>query len=290
MTGDKIMGHAAARSRNRTSKASHWALNLVFLAVGGVMIAPFWWTISTALGPSKEAFSKPPHWIPSAVSFQGFADVVHLIPFGQQVLNSLIVTVITVFGSLLFSLLAAYAFARLQFPGRDVIFLIFLTGLVVPPQVTMIPTYIMMRSLGLLDTLPSLWLPGLIQVFSIFLLKQHFSSLSLDLDDAAQLAGASRLRILFQIYLPMSGPVLSALAIFIAQQYWNDYLNPIIYLSTPQKFTIPVGLISLQNAFGTAPVAVVFAGITMVALPLLVLFLFTQDQLTRGISMAGVSR
>lgn len=279
-----------ARPAHAATKAVRFARNVVLLLVGTVMFAPFWWTIAIALGPSSEAFAKPPRWIPHTFTLENFDQVLMMIPFGRQVLNSLIVTGIVTVGSLFFSVLAAYAFARLRFPAKEAIFAIFLTALMIPPQVTLIPLFIIMRYLGLLDELPSLWLPGLIQVFSIFLLRQHFSSVPLELDDAATLDGASKFRIAFQIYLPLSVPILSAAGIYTMQVYWNDYLNPVIFISSPEKMTVPVGLVSLQNAFGTTPAVVVFAGVSMVVVPLFIIFLFLQEPLTKGISMSGARR
>lgn len=262
----------------------------LLVVLGLLMLAPFWWATATSLVPDVRAFSLPPSWFPTTVQFANFRQVFVLIPFLHQIANSVEVTAIIVVGSLMVSLLAAYAFARLQFRGREVLFTVFLAALMVPSQVTLIPTYILMRYAHLLDTHVALWLPALIQVFSIFMLRQHFLSLPKDLEEAARLDGAGNLRILAQIFFPMSAPIISALAIFIATTYWNDFITPNTYLSTPAQLTIPVGLASLQGQFGQSPTTVVFAGITIVVLPLLVLFLFTQRRLTEGIALSGISR
>jgi multiple sugar transport system permease protein len=281
----------AERARRKASRRIVRYLGYsVLLVFGAVMFVPFWWTIATSLGPADHAFSGAPVWFPWPVTFENYSTVLQMIPIVRQFFNSVLVTGIIVVGSLTVSLLAAYAFARLRFPGRGGMFITLLAGLMVPGTVTLIPVYIVMRNLGLLDTLTSLWLPALIQVFSIFMLRQRFAAMPPDLDEAAQLDGAGRLRILFRIYLPVSWPIVSALAIFVASNYWNDFLGPNIFLSSPQNMTLPVGMVALQNQYGSSPAVVVFAGIAMILVPLLVLFLFTQRKLTEAVSMTGVSR
>jgi multiple sugar transport system permease protein len=278
------------RSRKITGRSLGYIGKTVMVLLGLLMLAPFWWTAVTSIVPSARAFSVPPDWFPKSWDLTNYRQVFRLLPFLTQILNSIKITVSIVVGSLVVSSLAAYAFARLKFPGRGAIFGIFLVALMVPSQVTLIPTYILMRYLGLLDTHTSLILPALIQVFSIFMLRQHFLSLPVEIEEAAKLDGASHLRILTRIFLPMSSPIISALAIFIASTYWNDFVTPNTYLSSPNKLTIPVGLTSLQNQFGSSPATVVFAGITIIVIPLLILFLFTQRKLSEGVSLQGVSK
>jgi multiple sugar transport system permease protein len=153
-----------------------------------------------------------------------------------------------------------------------------------------VPLFVVMRELHLLNTHASLWLPALIQVFSIFLLRQHFMAIPKELEEAAIMDGAGRLRILLTMFIPMSGSVISALAILVATTYWNDFMSPSVFLVSPGKMTIPVGLVQLQNAFGSAPTLYVFAGITLVIAPLFVLFLIVQPYLTKGVAMQGISR
>lgn len=278
------------RSRKIAGRSLGYIGKTVMVLLGLLMLAPFWWTAATSIVPSARAFSVPPDWFPTSWDLTNYRQVFILLPFLTEILNSIKITVSIVVGSLVVSSLAAYAFARLKFPGRGAIFGIFLVALMVPSQVTLIPTYILMRYLGLLDTHTSLILPALIQVFSIFMLRQHFLSLPVEIEEAAKLDGASHLRILTRIFLPMSSPIISALAIFIASTYWNDFVTPNTYLSSPNKLTIPVGLTSLQNQFGSSPTTVVFAGITIIVIPLLILFLFTQRKLSEGVSLQGVSK
>ena len=226
-------------------------------------------------------------WLPTELTFVSYQQVFELIPFGLFVLNSLKVTAIITIGALVTSTLAAYAFARLQFPGREVIFIVLLSALMVPPQITVVPTFILIRNLGLIDTHEAVYLPALINVFGIFLLRQWFLTIPRELEDAAKVDGAGHLRILFNVIVPLSGPVLAALAIFVAQLAWNDFFWPNIMLTTPEKLTIPVGLVYLQGEYGGTPV-VIFAAISMVVVPVLVLFVFAQRTITESMAMTGI--
>jgi multiple sugar transport system permease protein len=263
-------------------------ISLVLFVVGVLMLAPLVWLISTSLTDPVEAFRLPPSWLPVPFSLQNFRDVVDLIPLGQMALNSLIVTVISVLGSLFTASLAAYAFSRLPFPGRDSIFVVLLTALMVPTQLTIIPIFILMRNLGLIDHLTALWLPALINVFAIFFLRQYFNSIPRDLDEAARIDGAGHLRILFQIMIPLAGPALSALAILGFESSWNNYFGPLIFLTSPEKMTLPIGLVSLSAGQGGGPAVVVFAGITLVVLPMLVVFLAFQRAFVESVASVGI--
>jgi multiple sugar transport system permease protein len=275
------------RGRQRRPAAG-WFLNLILLGIGLVMFAPFYWVLVTSVLPPSGAFSLPPKWVPTGLTLANFGQVFELIPFGTMVLNSIKITAIITFGSLVTSSLAAYAFARLEFPGRNVLFVVFLSALMIPPQVTVIPTFMIVRTFGLIDTHEAVYLPALVQVFGIFLLRQYFLSIPRDLEDAAKVDGAGYFRILVRVILPLSGPALSAVAIFVAQVYWNDFFWPNIFLSSPEKMTIPVGLVALQGYQGGAPAVVIFAAISMVTVPLLVLFVFTQRAITESMAMTGL--
>lgn len=276
------------RRRYYSTNAGHWTLNILLIALALLMFAPFYWVVLTSVLPTNEAFSLPPKWLPTDVTFSNFKKVFDLIPFGMMVLNSIKITAIITIGSLITSSLAAYAFARLEFPGRNILFVMFLSALMIPPQVTVIPVFVLMRTLGLVDTHASVYLPALVQVLGIFLLRQWFLSIPRDLEDAAKVDGAGHLRILLQILLPLSGPALSAVAIFVAQQYWNDFFWPNIMLSTPDKMTVPVGLVALQGYQGGAPAVVIFAAISMITVPIVVLFIFAQRKITQSMAMTGL--
>lgn len=263
-------------------------LSIVLLVIGLLMITPLVWLISQSLLEPNSAFQLPPAWVPIPFSLQNFKDVFGLIPIGRMFFNSLLVTVIAVVGSLTFASLAAYGFSRIPFRGRDQLFVFMLTALMVPSQLTIIPIFIMMRQLGLIDHLAALFLPALINVFAIFFLRQYFNSIPRDLDEAARLDGAGHLRILFQIMLPLSGPALSALAILGFEASWNNYFGPLIFLSTPERMTLPIGLVSLAAGQGGGPAVVVFAGITLVVLPILIVFLAFQRAFVESVASVGI--
>lgn len=279
---------AEAQPRKRPVRPGQLVVNLVLLVFGLLMAAPLVWLITTSLTEPREAFRLPPRWVPIPFSLQNFADVFDLIPLGRMALNSLIVTSITVGGSLLTASLAAYAFSRIPFRGRDGIFLVLLSALMVPVQLTVIPVFVLMRNLGLIDHLVALWLPALINVFAIFFLRQYFNTIPRDLDEAARIDGAGHLRILFQIMIPLAGPALSALAILGFEASWNNYFGPLIFLSSPEKMTLPLGLVSLSAGQGGGPAVVVFAGITLVVLPILIVFIAFQRAFVESIASVGI--
>ncbi len=270
-------------------RAGGWMLNGLLILLGLLMLAPFFWVLVNSFLPQSSALTLPPKWLPVPFTLANYQRVFALIPFGLLVLNSLKITLIITIGALATSSLAAYALARLEFPGRNLIFLLFLSALMVPTQVTAIPTFILIRSLGLLDTHEAVYLPALINVLGIFLLRQFFLSIPRELEDAARLDGASYVRILWQIILPLARPALASLAIFIFQATWNDFFWPNLFLSTPSKMTITLGLVTLQSPYGggAAP-TVIFAAISMVLVPILLVFLFAQRAITESIASTGL--
>lgn len=263
-------------------------LDVVLLVLGVVMVAPLVWLMSTSLTNATDAFGLPPNWLPVHWTVSNFAQIFPLVPFAHMALNSLLVGVISTAGSLSTSILAAYGFSRLRFRGQNVIFVGLLSALMVPAQLTVIPVFIIMRNLHLINTLTALWLPALVNVFAIFFLRQYFNSIPRELDEAARIDGAGHLWILFRIIVPLSGPAISALIIPNFQASWNDYFNPLIFLSSPDKMTLPIGLVTLQSGQGGGPAAVVFAAITLVVLPVLILFLVFQRNFVASIAASGI--
>lgn len=263
-------------------------LNITLVVFGGLMLMPLYWLIVQSLTVQGFAFSVPPRWIPSPFTLSNFADVLKYMPFFQQFGNSLLLAAVSTAGSLVVSVLAGYAFARIDFRGSRVLLVTMLAALMVPAQLVIIPIFIMMRTLGLVDTLASLWLPALINVFQIFFLSQYFKSIPRELDEAARIDGAGHFWILFRMLVPLSGPAIAALAILGFEASWNGYFGPLIFLSSPGNMTLPLGLVTLQNGFGAAPTVIVFAAITMVVAPLLVVFLAFQRQIVSSIASTGL--
>jgi multiple sugar transport system permease protein len=277
-----------AIAKGKGAIARDWSINVVLVLLALVMLAPFWWVMVTSFLSYEDAFSLPPKWWTSSITFENYREVFKLVPFGRMVFNSLKISTIITVGAVTTSTLAAYAFARLRFPGSNIIFIIFLAALMVPGQVTVIPIFVMLRKMHLLNTHEAVYLPALINVFGIFLLRQFFLSIPRELEDSAKLDGAGHVRILVQIIMPLAAPAIAALSIFIFQASWNDFFWPNILLFSQDKMTLPVGLVALQGAYGGGPVVYLFAGLAMLVFPLLVLFVFTQRTLTESIAMTGI--
>ena len=222
---------------------------LIPLAI--VMLIPMIWMIITSFETLNETRHFPPILIPSSIQWQNYTDVLQQAPFARWFMNTLIVTVVVVAGNLLFCSLAGYAFARIKFFGRDVVFILVLATLMIPFQVIIIPTFIIVRKLGLIDTLGALIVPNLAGAFGIFLLRQFFRSLPIELEEAARIDGASRLGVLFKIVLPLSGPVLATVAVVTFLWTWNDFLWPLVTLYSPNNMTLQLGLTTFQGAHST---------------------------------------
>jgi multiple sugar transport system permease protein len=268
---------------------SGWTLNCFLILLGLLMLAPFFWVLSNSFLLENNALTLPPKWLPIPFTLANYHQLFTLIPFGLMAFNSLKIASIVTIGVLATSSLAAYALARLNFPGRNVIFILFLSALMVPIQVTAIPTFILIRTLGLLDTHEAVYLPALINVLGIFLLRQFFLGIPREVEEAARLEGAGHLRILLQIILPMSKPALASLAIFVFLMTWNDFFWPNLFLSTPDKMTLPVGLVSLQSPYGGgAPPTVIFAAISLILVPALLVFSFAQRFITESLASSGL--
>jgi multiple sugar transport system permease protein len=263
-------------------------LTAVLMAVAVAMIAPVYWAITTSFVPLERAFELPPRLIPPTFTLENYVRVFVDIPFGRQILNSLKITTIITLGILVVSTLAAYAFASLRFPGREVLFVLLLAAMMIPSQMTFIPVFIIIRHLGLVDTHEAIYLPALINAFSIFLLRQHFLSIPRSLLEAARVDGASHLQVLTQIVLPNSLPVLAGIAVLQFQHHFNDFFWPLIVLFTPEQFTIPLGLVTLKGEFNTAPTAVTLAAISAITVPLVTFFVIAQRFVTQSFLHAGL--
>jgi multiple sugar transport system permease protein len=268
-------------------RARRLSANTVLLLMVPVFLAPVIWTVVQSFLPGSGALRIPPVWVTAHPTIANYSSVFNLIPFFTFLFNSVKITLIVTCGSLVTSALAAYAFARLRFPGRNALFLMFLAALMVPNVVTAAPTYVLMHDLHLATSQTAVWLPGLINVFGIFLLRQFFRGIPRDLEDAARVDGLSTLGVLRRIILPLSKPALAALAILIGTTTWNDYFWPSIYLTNRSQMTLTVGLVSLQGEYKEGSPLVMFAAVSMTVLPLLILFLFTQRAITQSLAMTS---
>jgi ABC-type glycerol-3-phosphate transport system permease component len=261
---------------------------LVGLLAAVFAIFPFLWMISTSLKPKNEIFKFPPEWIPSKLTFQGFANVWDSMPFDRYILNTAIVTAIILLGTLIFASLAAYSFARLKYPGRDKLFVIFLGSMMIPKIVTMIPIYIMMKEVGLIDTYAAIILPTLFaEAYEVFLLRQFFTTIPGEVEESAKIDGAGILRTFIMIILPISKPIMATLTVLTVVKSWNNFLWPLIVTSSESKYLLSIGLANLSGQY-TADWAGIMAASFIAMLPILVIFAFAQKYFVESIQLTGL--
>jgi len=265
------------------------AVVYVLLCLGAaVLLVPFFWMLSTSLKPLDEVFAFPIKWIPSRLVWQNYVQVFQRAPFARYILNTTYITLVGIIGNLMGSSLAAFSFARLRFRGKRVLFLVMLSTMMVPGWVTMIPTFVMFKYFGWLNSFKPLLVPAFFaQPFYTFLLRQFFMGVPRDLEDAARIDGCSTFRIFWQIMVPLARPALATVAIFAFFSHWNVLLGPLIYLQSQDKFTISVGILSFQGE-QYANYANMMAAACISMLPCLLLFFFAQRLFIQGVVVTGV--
>jgi multiple sugar transport system permease protein len=277
------------RKSSRKSKLilKRWGLHALLILGGVAMLLPFAWMLSTSLKEPGDVFIYPPQWIPQPVVWKNYQDTTTVMPFGRFYLNSAIQAVSVTVLQLVTASLAAFAFARLRFRGRDALFLLYLATMMIPFPVTMIPNFVIMRYLNWIDTFQALILPPAFSAFSTFLLRQYFLSIPTELDDAARVDGASSFRIWWQIMLPLSGPALATLAIFTFLGQWNNFLWPLVITNSEKMQTLPVGLAAFQGQY-SIQWNLLMAGSVIAVLPILVIYIVGQKWFVRGITLTGM--
>jgi multiple sugar transport system permease protein len=261
--------------------------HLALLPLSLLMLLPLVWMLITSIETLPETRHFPPQLIPSGIHWQNYPDALDAAPFGRFFLNSFLVTAASVAGNLLFCSLAGYAFARLRFFGRDVLFVVLLATLMVPFQVIMIPTFLIVHDLGLVNSLGALILPNLVTPFGIFLLRQFFRTLPIELEEAARIDGCSRLGVLFRVVMPLSMPALATLGIVTFLWTWNDFLWPLIVISSTDQSTVQLGLASFQGAHQTNW-SLLMAGNVMALAPMLIVFVVAQRWFVQSLAASGV--
>jgi multiple sugar transport system permease protein len=252
---------------------------------------PTWWMVTSSVKPVSDIFAFPPSVIPTSVSFEAYKQVFTLQPFAQQYFNSMYIALTVTIGTLAVSSLAGYAFARIKFRGANALFLLILTGLLIPSEVTIVPLFQMFNSWGMVDThWPLILVPilGAPSVLATFIMRQFFLALPNELEEAARMDGLGRFAMYWRIALPLARPALGAVAIFTFLHSWNLYLEPIVFLSSSEKFTLPQALTQFVDAYGGPMWNIQLSAATLTAIPVLVVFVIAQRQFIEGLAHTGL--
>ena len=247
-------------------------LYIVLILIAVIMVVPFLWMLSTSLKTQYDAVKIPPVWIPDPPQWENYVKLFTEQPMSQFMLNTIKIVFFVVLGQLFFSSLAAYSFARISFKGRNVVFFFYIATLMVPGQVTMIPTYLMFAKAGLTDNHLALILPAFFSAFGVFLLRQFFMSLPRELEEAAEIDGCNPFMTYWRIMLPLVVPAMLTLGVFTLMNTWNDYMGPLIYLSSPEKYTMTLGIAYFKGVY-TTQWNLVMAGSIVSVVPILIAYL-----------------
>lgn len=262
-------------------------LYIVLILIAVIMVVPFLWMLSTSLKTQYDAVKIPPVWIPDPPQWENYVKLFTEQPMFQFMLNTIKIVFFVVLGQLFFSSLAAYSFARISFKGRNVMFFFYIATLMVPGQVTMIPTYLMFAKAGLTDNHLALILPAFFSAFGVFLLRQFFMSLPRELEEAAEIDGCNPFMTYWRIMLPLVVPAMLTLGVFTLMNTWNDYMGPLIYLSSPEKYTMTLGIAYFKGVY-TTQWNLVMAGSIVSVVPILIAYLCAQKYFIEGIAFSGV--
>lgn len=278
---------STARWRGRINR---WTIISIIVWLAAVIfVLPFFWMVISSFKREIDVFRMPVRWIPDPLTWQNYVTVLtgaHPLP--RYLMNSVLVAVLRVLGDLFTASLAAYGFARLRFRGRDALFLLYVSTLIIPVQMLLVPRFILFRQLHLYDTLWALILPSIFTPFGTFLLRQFFLGIPPELSDAARIDGAGEFAIYWRVILPLAKPALAALAILAFVWSWNDYETPLVMLTTEKNFTIPLGLTSYIDENGGFSASLIMAGSVLAIIPIFVVFLVLQRQFIEVISRSGL--
>lgn len=280
--------YGSRRNRKRLVQIVAYA---VVTAGAIIFMIPFAWMLSSSLKPLDQIFVEPPVWIPQPVQWHNYADAWNALPFTRFLVNTLVITLLIMAGNIVTSALVGYGFARYRFPGRDVLFIVLLSTMMLPYVVTLIPTFLIWRNLQLLNTYDPLVIGSLFGggPFFIFLMRQFMLTLPVEMEEAARIDGANTGQIFMRIVLPLVRPALLAVGIFSFQGAWNDFLAPLIYLNDLPKYTLTLGMFFFVGGANEAPKwHWLMAMSTMIAIPILVIFFLAQRQFIEGITLTGL--
>lgn len=273
--------------KNTKTRTLRVILYAVLIALALVMLVPFVWMLSASFKLDKDVFIFPIEWIPKNPRWQNYVDIWSKIPLLTFVLNTVKLTLIVTFLQLLTSSFAAYAFAKLDFKGKDILFLAYIATIAVPWQVYMVPQFMMMRSMGLADTHLAIIFLQAFSAFGVFMMKQFYEGIPTELCEAARIDGMTEYQIWYRIMLPLSKPSLSTLTIFTFVNTWNDFLGPLIYLTTESKKTLQLGLRMFISQFGSE-YGLIMAASVLSLIPVLIVFLSLQKYFVEGVAASGV--
>lgn len=287
------------RDRSRRNRGNQWRRVIRKIVIYGVLILgsfilliPIFWMISTSLKPFEQTLIFPPRWIPDIIKWDNYSETFTYLPFWLYYRNSIIVTISAVIGQVISASLVAFSFARLRARGRDFFFFLMLSTMMIPIYVRIIPLYIIFKQLHWLNTFKPLivpyWLGG--AAFNIFLLRQFFRTIPIEIDESAKIDGCGTFRTYWQFILPLSKPALAAVIIFSFMFHWNDFFGPLIYMSSTDKFTLPLGLMGFKDMYYTPIWNLLMAGSIMALLPCVLVFFFTQRYFVQGITLTGLKR
>jgi multiple sugar transport system permease protein len=283
------MLESARTGRQYLVRQQAYKLGLYSLMLAGsaIMLLPFFWMITTSFKAPSEVLRMPPKWIPTVWLWSNYAKAWAVAPFGWYFFNSFFMAITTTIGEVFTTILAAYAFAKMRFAGKGVIFAILLATLMIPGQMLLIPNYVMINRLGWHDQYQALIIPWLASVFGIFLLRQFFRSIPDELHDAAKIDGCSRFRFLWRIVVPLSKPAIMTVALLKFLGSWNSFQWVLIMTNREVMRTVPVGLMSFRSEVGTAYEQLMAASVLAI-IPVLILFFFTQKQFIQGVARTGI--
>ncbi|HOI63426.1 MAG TPA: carbohydrate ABC transporter permease [Mesotoga sp.] len=263
------------------------AYYLVMLLFSFFTLLPFFWMVSTSLKKTKALTVLPIQWLPDEISFDGFVKIFDIFPFDKAIFNSIFISVLITFVTVMSASMAAYVFSKINFKGREVLFGIYIATMMIPANITMIPNYLTLKHLSLLNSYVGIMLPSLFNAFGTFMIRQYMRTIPDDFVEAAVLDGASHLRIFFKMILPLSRPAIATLTVITFMGAWNDYLWPLIVLTDKNKMTLPVGL-SLLNGQHQSDYNMLMAGALISMIPILLIYTFAQRYFEQGLSVGGI--
>jgi len=276
-------------SRKREEFLIKTIVYILLIVSSIIILIPIFWMLSTALKEDSEVYLFPPEWIPQKMYPSNFIRALTFLPFGRYFINTSIITFLSVVGQLISSSLVAFGFARLKARGKDLLFLLVLSTMMIPSQITMIPIFVLFKLLNWVDTFKPLIIPNFFGgAFFIFLLRQFYMTIPIELDDAAKIDGCSYFGIYARIILPLTKPALATVAIFTFMWNWNDFMGPLIYLNSREKLTLSLALSRFTGMYGMTAWNLLMAASIVVALPCFILFFFAQKYFIQGIVITGL--